>query len=288
MNSVSARFLLENVGAGVLAPALVTALVPWLATRFTTRPAVGGAIAALALPLGFLCGYGLFPWAPIHPDQPWHWLPAVAVAMGVAGAVGAPAGSRWAVRLSGLVAASALAAWCVVPEWADWKDDRLRTIAVLAVALTVLTVAIRPLAARVPGRSLPGLLAIVTVVGAVILGLSQNLKFAQLAGVIAASLGGWTLMAWRRGTASSADALPAWVGLVGGLMFLGWAYSFSAVPAASYALVPCAPLGLWLADLGVPRSRQGAGRAAVRGIGVALPLLVALGLALAADLAMVE
>lgn len=288
MGDLSGRFLIENVGAGVLAPALATALLAWAATRFPARPTLQRALGALALPVGFLAGYLLLPWAPIRPTQPWHWLPWVAVVSAAAGVLGALAGPRWGLRLVAIALAAAVSAWCLVPDWTEWLDRQPVAIGALAVLLTALATTIRPLAVRpsTGGRRLVVLLAVATIAGALVLGLSQNLKFAQLAGLIAASLGGWVLVAWRGNPVPLADAIPAWAVLVGGLMFLGWAYSFSSVPLASYLLVPCAPLGLWVVEAGWPWELRGARRIIGQVLCVVLPLLVALGLAIAADLAM--
>src|SRR5439155_15355981 len=79
---------------------------------------------------------------------------------------------------------------------------------------------------------------------------SANLKSAQLAGALAATLGAVTVLAVLvPGQPLAAGAVLVVAVLLPGLLAAGRFYSFSDVPLSSYVLAAAAPLGLAIPEL---------------------------------------
>lgn len=236
--------------------------------------------AAAALAFGFGTAAVLFPWFPWKPEFAWHWLPYLGLLAAIAGGIGpstkVPSWGRWLLWL-GLAGVSALV---IVPTWEKLESDRLGYIVGLASTFFVLIVLLDPLAARLAGNLLPTHLAITATVGAVILGLSGSAKYAQLGGAVAAAMGGCAIVGWfRQEMTWLRGAMPAFVVLLGGLMFTGYISSFTEIPWLSYLLVPLAPLMLW-AGVWLPLgSLKGIWRMVAQFGLILIPLGIALALA---------
>jgi hypothetical protein len=271
----------EKVGYGLLLPAAVAAGVLYLSRRFLSREVAERQGAAVGLVAGFCAAYFLFSWTVARPTFYRNWLPYVGIVAGVLGPValasGVRLGERWAVWLTlGL-----LAAWFLVLEGKGPFDPaRLRAGLIAAGLFLVWCVCMEALARHLPGGMFPALLCLATLCGAAVLFQSGSLKFAQLAGAIAAPLAGCALVArFHRDEALMPGAVPPLGVLLGGLMFIGYNESFSNVPTASYALIPAAPLALWVCAVGPLARWQGMRRLAVQAGVVLVPLAVALVLA---------
>jgi hypothetical protein len=230
---------------------------------------------------GFCTAYFLFSWTVARPTYYRYWLPYVGIVAGVLGPVaiasGVRLGERWAVWLTlGL-----LAAWFLLPEEkGPLHPDRLRAGAIAAGLFLGWCVCLEALARHLPGGMFPSLLGFAALCGAAVLFQSGSGQFAQLAGAIAAGLAGCALVAWfHPDEVLMRGAVPPLGVLLGGLIFIGYNESFSNVPTASYALIPAAPLALWVCAVGPLARWQGKRRLAVQAGVVLVPLAVALILA---------
>ncbi|MCH7863259.1 MAG: hypothetical protein IH998_16740, partial [Proteobacteria bacterium] len=203
----------------------------------------GAALGAFAA--AFFVGYALLPaWAAIAPTRHWHWLPYLGLVAMVMGPVGLAPGllrvERW--LLTFLLAV--LAAWLLVPTWADLQPARPTYVLILTAYILLLSMLLDPLPAHVPVRLFLAALTIVAGAGAIMLAVFVSLTFGQLAGIAATAMAGCTIAAFRVGGPTLTRAvIPAFAVLVGGSLFVG---SIEPDPALhGFLLVPAAPLGLW-------------------------------------------
>jgi hypothetical protein len=247
------KFIVEAVAYGVLVPAAVTVAVLILARRWGKRHAGeaprGG--AGLASGAGLLAGFVALAgsrqsgWEFLAPADSWHWLPLLSVlatGAGVAeGVTSWPPVARGGLRL--LVAAAT--AWLLVRAESAVQAVNPWWHAEVGLAVLASWGLLDPLARRWPGPVLPALLASVALAAGVVLTLCGILKFAQIAGVLAAVLAGCAGPArWSPGEPPARGAVPGLSVLLPGLLFAGYFNTFSAVPPASFLLVLAAPLGL--------------------------------------------
>ena len=273
-------FVTEVIGYGMLIPAAVSVAVLVVTRKFCPNELAIRSAGALALGGGFIVGYCLLPWAPLLPNAQWHWIPYLSAIAIVSAPVRLAPGASTARIWSILLLLAGLAAWLLVPSWAEPERTRHLYAAVVGVALLFLCGLLEPLAKRSPGALFPLLLCVVSAVGAVVLGLSGSVKFAQLAGVVAAAMGGCTAVSYFYPSEPLVyGAMATFSVLLGGLMFTGYVNSFSDLPMASYLLVPAAPLALWLCVLPAFGKLEGRSRWVAETAAVLVPLLVALALA---------
>jgi hypothetical protein len=236
--------LLELLLRGVVAPAGVAVALLWPGGKLALFDRWARVWGAAALAGGFFAGYALSGWAPLVPRSPWHWLPYAA-------ALAVVVGLRDAGRLSltwlprGGVALAA--AWLLVPGGAA---SRYAWLAGLALAVLAGWFVLDRLAEKARDFVPPLLLAGVAGAAAFVLLQAGSAKFAQLAGTLAAVLGAFALLLWRRGErAFLRGAVPGIAVLIPGLMLNGWLNTFGGVHWVSFALVGAAPLTLGLTAL---------------------------------------
>ncbi len=277
------NFEVQLLGYGALVPAVVALAIYVTARRMLPGDAATRYPAALSVVGGFVTGYALLPWAPLNPSSHWHWLPYLALFTMLAGPVCLATGVGWLERIALHVAVAIVCAFVLVPTWEKLQTARLAYVIGLAASIAVISLLLEPLAKRNNGPVFPTLLVFVGATAAVVLGLSGSMKFAQLAGVIAAVAFGSALgtVILRSESFWRGAVLPFTV-LVLGLLFVGYVNSFSNVPAASYALVGIAPLSLWLCAYRRLAQLPRIARAAASIVLVVLPLAVALILAVTA------
>ena len=253
---------------GIVVPFAAVAGVVFAGTRL--RPKVP--IAAGTLAGGFVVGYGLLGLGPWQPDTHWQWLPYAVLFAGLAGtliAIPPPHG----VRVGLIALCAACAAWLLVPDWADLTPSRGFYWAVVGGYVMVLTLLLEPLADRMPGALLPGMMGLTLICAAIVLVLSGNLRFAKLAAAGAATLFGITVVALRHKDRQFMRGATIVYGVLatGGLA-IGQLHSFSEVPAASYLAVPVAPALLYI--------RPAGGKTSAAVAATLVPLVVAVLLAL--------
>lgn len=270
---------------GFVVPAIIACALMLLLRRFLPGDAAERYAAPVAVMVAFLAGYGMLALGPWQPTLHWQWLPYLAVAATLIGATALASGVRLLERwlLYALIAVAA--AWFLVPDWEDLEPSWSVHVVVLTVYVTLLSALLQPLAARLPGPLVGTVLSLCMVVVAVVMVPAGSLRFLQVAGAVAGGYVGCTIATMflnRRGEFGGIALLFAV--LTAGLMLSGRANSYSGVPLVSYLLPPLAPLGLWFAA-GAWESRwPGRTGSVVAAILVILPLAVAVGLAVRADM----
>lgn len=263
-------FSLSEVVYGSVAPTIIAAgvlwLVQWLTERFagccsalpatttlgdTQRVAGNRYGAVLAVASGFAVGYGSLELAPWVPNTHWHWLVYAMAAAVIAGPVTRAPGIWVGERVLLFALIASVSAWFLVPTWEDLNPSRATYLIGLVVSITVLACLLEGLASELPGPLLPALLWGTMTVAAVVLILSESLRFGQIALTAAAPFLGVTLIAALRRETNhlrGAGLLFAITSL--GALMVGEVNSFSDVPPLAYYLVPIAPLTLWLIAVG--------------------------------------
>ncbi len=277
-----------DVACGFALPALVAGGLLVVLQRFVLAEFVRKIAASAALAAGFVTGYALLGLGQWEVKYFWHWLPYVTM-LSVCGSA-LTAGERW-LRVAGEVgclALAVLAAWLLVPTWPHLEPTRAVHIAVWSSGVFVLALLLDPLtrpamASRLPRGLLSTVLAGTMFAAVVVVLLSESLRFTQFAGAAAGSMLGIAIVntAWPKQTSLHGIAFTFAV-LSCALLLVAQVDSHSAVPLISYAVVPLAPLGLWLAKL----LGEDASRPAWKSWALLLPLPVvicagAIGLAVA-------
>jgi hypothetical protein len=289
----SPQLVLKAVAFGALVPAAVTLAVAaawlWRGRRPGDRPpeaeGAGGDGVALAAGVGLtagwvaLAGSGQLGWEFLKPTDSWHWLlplSLLALAAGVGERRSPARAVSWPLRL----AVAGLTAWLLIRAEAAVQPVRPGWYAGLGGAVLALWGLLDAAARRRPGWELPALLTAVAVGAAIVLERADFLFLAQLAGVLAAVLGGCALLAWYRPATGPAQAVvPAVAVSLPGLMFAGYFNHFSEVPAASFLLVTATPLVL-AATAWLPHPERTGWRPTALRAGITLvPLGVAVALA---------
>jgi hypothetical protein len=243
-------FTTSDLLLGFVLPALLAALLyvlisslisRLLGKRLSLQPA-----ATVALVAGFQLGYWLLSLGPPVPKTHWHWLPWVTL-LPVAAAL-LPTGSRPARigQAATVVVITLISAWLLVPDWDHLQPSRTIHMAIWSTALILLTASTAPLTTRITDISLPLVLTMVMSTAAVVLLLSESLRFCQVLLAATGPLAGMTLAAkWRRPSPQFHGIAFSFQLLLCGELLIGYVNSFSDVPLLCYALIPIAPLGLW-------------------------------------------
>jgi hypothetical protein len=280
---ISPRVVLDAAAFGALVPAAVTLAVAglWLWRGWRAAEDGGALAAAAGLAAGWaaLAASRQIDWEFLTPADAWDWLlplALVALAAGVAERRLAPP-AQWALRL----AVAAAAAWRLVSAQPAASPVSAGWYAGLGVGVLALWGALDPAARRWPGVWLPAMLTAAVGGAAAILEFSGNLKFAQLAGVLAAVLAGCAALAWwRPSVALVRGAVPALAVMLPGLLFEGFVNNYGEVPAASFLLALATPLFLGAAAWLPAGGRLGRWRPALR-VAALVPILVGVALAVA-------
>jgi len=273
--------MLTDLVKGVFLPAIVTALVLLPAAWARARARWVGPIA---LGAGFVAGFvacaGKFPLAPA---QHWEWLLWLVAICAAVGALLAVERIPRALRVGLVVLTIAGFAWRIVPPFASLADTRLAW-QLLAGGMFAACWLIPVWASARMGPRTGVLVWLLAAAGlAVVLVLGHSARFAQLAGVLAATCGvAMVAVLWRPEFRPAIPAGPVAAGVCVSLALLAMFYDASDVPRAAFILSGVAPAGVGLTRLlGV--ERIGPWRAAgVHLAAVLLPLAIAVLLVLRA------
>lgn len=248
---------------GATAPALLAAglllfaLRPWASAAphdaaGTAAPHRGRWGAAVALATGYVAGHWGLAGGPLSTNNDIsQMLLYLAAAGGVIGALDAlwrpPLLLRWALRL----------ALCGASSWLLLRPLLAQGGPLLQHALALSTVAGGMLAAwsvvdgaaeSEPGPGLGLALLLWVVAGAAVLVMAGTAAVGQLAGALAAGLGGLWVITWRWPAAGRlASAAPVLALVAVGQWAVGLFYA--ELPKASFVLLVLAPLGLVLVQL---------------------------------------
>lgn len=262
-------------GAGVMA-VLPMGLPTEVARRYT---------ASCAALVGFLIGYVMLSLGPSVPTGHWHWLVYLLIAAAIVGPISLAEGLRVWERILLWLLLAAVTAGLLVPTWEDLEPSRAVHWVVLAGMFVLLATFLQPLEDRLAGWHLGIAMWATLCTAAVVLALSGNGRFGQIAIAGAgAILGLSALSGLARGEQPLLGSSGLFAMLVVGTLLVGRVNSFSDVPLASYLLVPFAPLTLWCTQA-PPFSRLG--KATRVALAIALPTLIlglAAGLAVKAEL----
>lgn len=275
--------VVEQLLLGVALPAFVTVAVlvaGWQCRRWR-RSGTGSWVGALGLGAGYVTGHlALFGWPGLTPKESWQWLPHIAAAVTAAGMLVMssrfPRRVGWAI----VVFVVAVAAWLLVPQW---QESRVAWTVALGSAAIVVWIAMFALATRT-SVILPSLVVLIAAsAAALVLERAATARFAQLAGVLAASGGGCLVVAPLRAAPKMGPGLAGGGAvLLVGLMFTGHFNHFSDIPAVCFFLVTTAPMAAWIGQLGPIRRRKSWQRVVLEAVAVLVPVGIALVLAFAA------
>jgi hypothetical protein len=236
----------QAVGYGLLLPLTVAAVGLLLARRLGGGEPLGLG-AGLAAGFVALAATKQTDWEFLQPKEPWDWLPALGLFAVVAAAVGQLVKWPRLVRSVGRTVVAFLAVAFLIRAQSARAPEPLGAYWAVALGAAVLVLwGVLDLAIRLrPGGTLPALLTLTAFAAAALCEMAGFLSLAQMAGVVAAALLGWALVAWRRplpgvcraGVAVLAVLLPA-------ILFVAWFNKTSDLPSASFVLLLAAPLVL--------------------------------------------
>ena len=278
-------FSLNDIIYGGVLPAFSAAIFYLLLARLLPDDLRHRYPAAVATFAGFLLGYTLISLAPWQPTAHWHWLPYAFLAAAVVGPIASAESIRSFERLLTYSIVAIVVSWQLVPNWEDLSPSRITYLLGTSITITLLAATLEPLSKRIAPLLLLLTLWVTMSAAAVVLALSGSLRFAQITLASAAALFGCAVAAGilRKEHSANGIALLFSVMAVGSLL-VGQVNSFSEVPFAAYAVLPLAPLMLWLSTFGPLSKLTGKKRCCVHAF---LPLLViaaAVSMAVLADL----
>ena len=269
---------------GIILPAVIAGVAWGVAWRVWNRgasPIAGGTWAgALTCALAVSVGYvGLWGWPGIPPLLAEGWLPFVAVAALLVSLLES-FGLRsirsvlWFLLMFGTV-------WVLSgPRHSAWKGlEIVGWCAGLSAAMLLICASLELVADHRPGASMPVCLWIWTVGIAGALASTGSLNYGLLAGMLAAIMGAGLVAAWIQPRISFArGTVTALTPLSMGLLFCG--YFYSELPGTCALILASAPLTTWLGESRfVTRRRPWLG-VLMRAALIALPVAVALVIAL--------
>lgn len=233
-----------------LGVAIVCMSLAWQPWRRTDRERIRGSWGApLGIGAGYLIGHvAINKWPSLPPAQPTDYLFLIALAgilVGLADSFRAPPAVRWTLRL----ALCAGVSWFTLSR--GFRAEQPPSVVAAwtvgqAVALAAVWSLLERLAARRSGPSIPLALSLLIAVAGAVFFKGGSAKLAQLAGVLAAALGGAALIALAAPRVSPARGLLAVVIPVYGALILSmWQYP---QPFGVPVILTGAPLLLWAAE----------------------------------------
>jgi len=231
--------------------AIVCMIIAWRPWQREGRESIRGFWGGpLAIGLGYLVGHvAINQWPNWPPAQPTDFLFLIAVAAIVVGLLESarmPLAVRWALRLLLCLSVS----WFMLSK--GFRDGRPALLVAAWTAGQTLSIfliwtLLERLAQRRAGPSIPLVLSLLIAVASVFfLKAASSAKLAQLAGVLAAALGGASLIAMIVPRVSVARGMLAVVvPLYGALILYVWQYP---QPLGTPIILALAPLLLWAAE----------------------------------------
>lgn len=267
--------------SGFAVPALVAAAIFWISQRFLSVESRERWPASLAIAAGFAAGYALLKLAPWQATSHWHWTPHALFLAALLGPVATAKGISLVERILIYAAAIWIAAWFVVPTYADLEPSRTIHLIVWPLYLLAIVVPLDLLSRRMTGPLLPAIVSISLAASMVVIFLSGNAKFTQILGIGFAAMLGVTCSSFlsKEKPALLGAALPITM-LSAGYLLVAQVQSFSDVPLICYALPPTAPILLWIGQSKSLVERPGLSGAMLRLLAPAIVCLIAVGIAI--------
>jgi hypothetical protein len=282
---VKMPFTVKDIAYGGVMPVIVTAVVVLIVRQCFGSDDRDRHSASVATVVGFLVGYGMLSLAPWSPTAHWHWLPYAVVLAAIVGPVTCVEGVTFVERQMLYVLVALIVGYVLVPEWEDLVPSRNVHLALFVIYVVVLSGLLKPLTKRLVGPLLPVIFWATFTAAAIVLALSGNLRFAQIAIAMAGALFGIVLVAFVRRDENHLMGISLLFSIASvGSLLIGHANSFSEVPFASYLMIPAAPLFAWFGFVGPFAQLSGIKRVfAIATVPVTL-LAVAVLMAVIADL----
>ena len=248
---------LEIFGPAALAGAAVSSAIVWLIRQALPAAAKDRFSLPAGMSIGFFAGYVALrqEWAALVPKQSWQWLPYLGVAIACIMVVRLGARYERALRWLRLLGAAIMASSALTPTWQIFGVSWPLSIGFAIGYLLLVAGPLESMPARLVGRTLFGFMTLAAVLSAAAIGAEVSVRYAQLAGIAAASLGGASLATIRGANAreSAIRALiPVFAVLVGGIAFV--AAVEPEKPLVCLLLPPLVPAVLWIGAVAL-RSR---------------------------------
>ena len=216
-----------------------SALRPGLNHPSHSRPS-SAALAVAAVPLWCIL---LFQAGSLKPQENWEWLPWLGV---LACRINATSSNKWILGILYILFAL-LATWLLVPEFERLAPERPYWLIAVPLMLLVSLGSSTGLSHRLAGPALPFVLLLATFAAALLAFAAAIAKFAELGLIVTGMLAGCCVASFCFPSRPLTSAIaPGWSVLYPGFLIEAKLYSYSEVPLASYILLLCAPLTIWL------------------------------------------
>jgi hypothetical protein len=256
---------------GFLLPALVSFVCLAIATRANRRRprSILGALVISAVPIWSFC----LDLGPLWPAENWQrlvWLGLLACIFNVA------VGHKWILWISYSLFAL-LAAYLLVPDFPRLAEQRGYWLVAVPLVLLIFLDSSILLSHRMVGPALPFYFLLATLAAALVIFCASLLKFALVGGILASVMAGCCLACWWYPTRSLTSAIaPGWAVIYSGLLIEAKLYTGSDVPLASFILLLCAPLTIWLTAIPAMRKMKAGWRTALGILLLLTPIAVGL------------
>lgn len=271
------RDLLELAGLVIIPSA--TAVVAALGIRFLAPSSAARFQWGAAIALGFLAGCLIFPdRLPLRPERHWHWLPYVGVFAALIAGFSAKLATPQRLLLYALLAG--IAAWPLVPNYADLKPAKIVLVPLLAGYFVAIAGLLSQLPDRLRGKPLIGVLRLAALATAVMVISEISMRIGMLSlripfALLCCAAPGWLLKPLAKEEVGSAvlGLIPVYAVLVGGSAFVGAVE----LPSPKWLLLlgPATPLLLWLFAWGPLARLQGKTAIAVQiGLIALIPIIL--------------
>ena len=266
---------------GIALPAVISGFflfLGWLWRRNLTDGVWSG---ALACAIGAMAGFfGILDWSGFPPRLAEGWLPFIAGVAGIAGLLECLVLKKTVPRIFIGFLLVAAAIWVLIAsQRSSWSTLGFAALYAGLCAATLLVLAsLDILASRRPGLSIPLCLWVWTAGIAGSLALTGSLRYGELAGVLAATMGAGIVAAFLNSNISFArGAVPVLAPLAIGLVICG--YFYSELPISSAPILALSPMILWVGESKFATGRRPWIGALMRAGLIALPVGIALILA---------
>lgn len=244
-------FSFNDIAFGFAIPAVIVMAILLMARRAASMRRFA---ILLAIAIAFVAGYFPLKLGPLTPQSHWHWIPSSLIAACLVAALLAGNEASRSLRAVVYTLVALATGWLLVPTWPDLAPSRSVYLATWPVLTAGIAFFVDEAALRTPERSTALMLFVTCSASSVLIVLSDNLRFAQMALILAGIFIGILLYSEtslripnvkalkenkRRSPIAASIGLPVAVSLCG-LLLVARVNSFSAVPLVAYFLPPAA------------------------------------------------